>query len=156
MRPGLDQRQHAELRERPAPAVGRRPPEGAGVLRRVSDLQRGPVERQQPQAAEEGPGRVRRGDRAGHRVEQDPEQPRAGPSAGADDGRVVGEPPPAALARPAIAPSFNHAGQRMSDRLGCPESQRYDQRHYQPGRQQPAPPLARAGGRDGRLDRLIG
>jgi hypothetical protein len=76
--------------------------------------------------------------------------------AGVPPRATVGQPPPAALARPAVASPFDDAGRRMTDGLGHPEPRRHDQRDHQPGRQEPAPPLARVGGRDGRLDGLIG
>ena len=149
----------------PAPAAGRRAPEGAGVRGGVGHVQGRPVDRHQAQPAQEGARRGRGGEGPGHGVEQLPEQPRRPPaggparwppcSAGATaPGR---RPPPAAPAPPRAAsrasrPAVDDGGQGVAHRLLRPQPHGHHQGHHQVRRQHPAAPLPRAGALDRRLD----
>jgi hypothetical protein len=149
MRAGLDQRDHTHLGEATDPAPTARSTEGLEVGRGLGHLQGGAVHRHPPHAVQECTRRVRGSDRTSHRLEQHPEQARASPTAGADDGRRTRHLPPGACCRFAVTPALHHCGQGMPDGLGGPQPHRHHQHDHQTGRQPPPTLLPRAR----RLDR---
>ena len=171
--PGLGRRDPPGLRERPVPGLVRRPAEERGVLAAVRHVGHRPVHRDHAQPAAEHPQRPVRPRRPGHVLEQHPHRISAQlPPAPRQRGDVRQPPlPPAPGVHP--QPRRQPPGQQvrapplavqpvgqLGHHLAVPavpapeQPQRQDEIHHQPGREQPAPLLARPGDLDDLVDQL--